>query len=348
MKTIKLLGAFITILVISFGSVAWFSLSTLRAESNRRHKELLVEEMSLLENSLMLYIKQAKKVGQSQVDTFTREVEYTIGSDPQVLSDVYDSYSEPNNPIRSILVGILSGYYFDDVVGFDMDPFIVIGNFIGLDDSPDCASYGSYRSVFDEYTMHANPYLARMVFERIMKGDTDDILFFQFKSHSHGIDMQSVYKKQYGITIPEEHQNKLAQDLISYDMAGIREYFYRTESWEDTFESLEFIVNTQIYDKANVAGQLYIDNGVHTGVKRLSINTVFNFKTAVLGNNSLLRKDLSRFKMLRDHNKEQLIFVSNLVYIFTILLTIIMVICMNWLVTAMSQYDQGGQYECKE
>lgn len=356
-QSIKVLGFFVIILTITFGSVTWYVGERLKADYEDNIQRSLENEWTLLRNALDLYLNQAKSDGETHVAIVEELIDCEFSGDLNAIAYALDNYNEPGNKIRTILTETLAGSYFEDIESDNTDPFIVRGNYVKLDSSSNCASYGESRTVDDEYTMHANPYLARVAFERIIRADIDDMskgaserpIFFQFLSHPDGDPtIQDKYAEQYGVTIPIEHRNKLSQELVSYDMEGLKEYFMRTGSWKDTFYAYEFITPTYIYNKADLAGRPYVLDGKHTGHTRLSVNVVFNYKNVIENGGSNLEKDLTRFELERAQIKKSYLSSESGLYFMIILLVVICYMAMLYANKLSQEVRNDDRYNVPE
>jgi len=316
-KSIKILGFIIIALALIFGSLTWFVQGALETDYSKDLQEnqtnytqtidlIDSNEWLLLSNTLLAYIEKAQSEGVFMVEEVAYRSETVFNGNSPHLANAIDTYSQPNNPFRIIISEVFKDSYFNNIRANNMDPFFLKGYFVEEDNSDDCASFGSSRSVEDEFKMHANPYLARYLFYTILSADLENVgkapienvLFMQFDTHSEGVDLQTPYANEYGIVIPEDQVNKKALVLESYDLEGLKTYFLATKSYEKTFEAFEFVVPSYIYSNEDISGRLYIEGGKRTSVDKLIINVVFNFKS-VINNNSTLRKDLDLFKQAR-------------------------------------------------
>lgn len=337
-SSIKALGFFVIVLTISFGAVTWYTLGELQTGYEQQKQLSLNNEWDLLRNTLNLSLNQAKIDGTNKVQEIKHYLYMEFENDYEALSKSLDNYHEPNNKVREIITVSLTDMYFNNIQSDNTDPFIVRGNYVELDSSANCASYGSSRTVDDEYTMHANPYLAKYAFERIKLADLenqstaaiDRPIFFQFVDHPKGNPATALlYAETKKTTTPEEHLGKRAQELESYDMDGIKAYFFKTESWEDTFRAFEFITPTYLYSKTDLAGRAYILNGKRTEIDRLSLNIVFNFKT-VIDHNTLLKRDLAKYKWERSKAEQTYYSTERALYFVVMLLILICYMAMNY------------------
>jgi len=129
--------------------------------------------------------------------------------------------------------------------------------------------------------------------------------------------------------IPLEHRHKLGLELISYDMAGLKDYFMRTKSWEDTFRAFEFVTPSYVFNRTDLALRPYIEEGIRTDIVKLSLNVVFNFKT-VIDHNPILKRDLDRFSQRRRTSHNDFIIRERTLYLAVILLVIICFITMRY------------------
>lgn len=335
--SIRALGFFLIVMTITFSSISWYTLGEISLRREETINEIKKSEWILLRNSLELSLDKAKSNGQTMVEIVDLEINKIFGNDYEAIAESLDNYNEPNNPIRKILTTTLEGRYFNNIYSDNTDPFVVRGTNIETDNSTNCAAYGSSRSFEDEYTMHANPQLAVEAFNRIRGADLENMntaaidrpIFFQFISHPKGVDLQTGFSKMTGREIPEDHKGKLAQELTSYDINGLEDYFMRTGSWEETFYSFEFITPSYIFNKEDLAGRPFVENGRRTPYKRLSINVVFNFKT-VIDHNPILKRDLERFEWRREEVLKQYIQDERLVYLLLILTILICSIGMRY------------------
>ena len=144
--------------------------------------------------------------------------------------------------------------------------------------------------------MHANPYLARVAFHRINSGSLDylkDPIFFQFIDCPEGANIREEYSSIY-----DDYKDKKAVIMSSYDKAGLKKIYDRGGSWEETFSYFEFIAPVHIYEKEDLSGRKFIENGINTGIPRLTINIVFNYKD-VIESNPELKSALDYFEWER-------------------------------------------------
>jgi hypothetical protein len=385
-KTIKALGFFVVILLIAFGSATWFTSTNLAKEAEslenqiRKDQELAIStiqrqevkkldsldetEWILLSTGLLLYIQQAKVQGEAKVAYVQLVVNNAYNNDIQAIAKALDNYNSPNNIIRKAVVEAVEDLFFNGIHSDNTDGFVVIGEKVSEDGSSNCVSYGSTRSFYLEMLMHANPALGFKAFTDIANGNVknyssgamEGFVIFQFVTHPDGVDMQKDYEN-----ILPEHQGKLGLELISYDLAGLKDYFMKTKSWEKTFMSFEFVTPSYIFDTADLAGRNYIKEGTRTDIPRLSLNVVFNYKT-VIDNNPTLKKDLALYAQQRkqisiDAKKEiiQVIYKyqerqeqthynflmkERMLYLVVILLVIICFIAMHY--TKKLLEDTGG------
>ena len=132
-----------------------------------------------------------------------------------------------------------------------------------------------------------------------------------------------------GENTPLDQKGKLAIELTSYDMSGLRNYFMKTKSWESTFRSFEFVTPTYVYNKADLANRPYTENGYHTQIPRLSVNIVFNFKT-VIDHNPILKRDLAKFQLLKGETTRDYIIQERILFLVIILLTIVCFMAMRY------------------
>lgn len=335
-SSIKALGFFIIMITIGFGSVVWYVKTELEIRYEQNRKEINEKEWMLIRNSLALELKQAKSDGLNKV----AEIKYLIYSqynnDMQAIGKDLDSYNEPNNPIRTILTNSIEGMFFNGIDSENTDPFIIRGNVIETDNSNNCATFGSSREFIDEYKMHANPYLAQIAFNRIQNADVENMntaaidrpIFFQFISHSEeekrtkGETLQERFARENNLEILEEHKGKNAQILSSYDIDGLKEYFFQTESWEKTFYAFEFVTPSYIFNRTDLAGRAFVIDGKRTSYPRLSINVVFNFKN-VIDHNPILKRDLQNYEFNRRELQRQHIQDVRVLYLILVLLLLI-------------------------
>lgn len=259
-------------------------------------------EWALLSTTWILKMQQATDDGIMLRD----RTYFNLGNDymnnlDQVANDL-DHLFDLNNPIRTALLSATNGYLFDNIVSFNTDPFSIYGIIFVEDESGDCAGFGDFRSFTDEYGMHANPDLAeKQAFYRIQTGDIDNYgrgainkpIFFQFDDHPDGIKIKKDYGPDY-----VDHKDKRAWILETYDLAGLKKSFYETKDWRKVFLAFEFVTPTYLFHKTDLAGRPYVMEGLRTDIKRLSIQTTFNFKE-VVDNMPELRSELTRFEERR-------------------------------------------------
>jgi len=332
--SIKILGFFVIIITITFGSVAWAALEGTKVQYEENMERTISLEWSLLRNSLNLYLKQAKTDGQRMVDDVSERVQDRFGDNKEALALALEGYNEPNNHLREIMVAVVAENYFDNIVSNSTDPFVTRGNRVELDDSDNCATFGSSRTFESEFKMHANPFLAKEAFTRIKTADLENMnsaaidrpIFFQFVSHPDG---NPTYQNTWEEYIPLEHRGKKALILDSYDMAGLESYFRESLSWEKTFYSFEFITPSYIYNKEDIAGRKFVRGGLNTGVDRLAINIVFNYKQ-VIDHNPVLRSDLTKFKTIRKTLTKDFLRTEQNIYLLVLLLIIICTVAMKY------------------
>lgn len=326
----KALGLFIVILILTFGSITWFTKKVLEEDYKNQSEQLLKDEWNLLRNSLALYLEQAKVQGQSIVDYVQLQISYELKTTEEIAYAL-DTYNEPNNYIRKVLSeAVESKAFFKGIQSDFTDGFVVRGNVVTADTSANCASFGSERSFELEMLMHANPALAWEAFNRIANGDVENLnkgaidrpIFFQFLSASQGVVIQDE-------DTPIDQRGKLAVILSSYDVKGLEEFFLETQSWEKTFEAFEFVTPTYIYNKTDMAGRAYTENGYRTAIPRLSVNIVFTLKSAI-DHNPILKRDLSKYEIRREELKRDYLFRERILYLVVILLTIICFISMQY------------------
>lgn len=328
--TIKALGLFVVVLTLAFGSVTWFTSVTLSNDYVRVQKQVDEDEWTLLRNSLNLYLHQAKKQGQAEVDyiDLVLNKHYTT----EEIEILLDTYGSPDNPVRTLVANTGGNLYFNDIESDSTDGFVVKNFTVATDNSTNCASFGSSRTFELEMLMHGNPALALEAFTRIAIGDVENYntgaidkpIFFQFVSHPLGVDMQ-----QGLVGVPLEHQNKLGLELTSYDLDGLKDYFMRTQSWEDTFRAFEFVTPSYIFNKKDLALRPYVEEGFKTNAVRLSLNVVFNYKT-VIDHNPVLKRDLYKFEQRRMNNYDTFIVRERMLYLAVALLVIICFMAMNY------------------
>lgn len=331
-SSIRALGFFLIFITIIFGALLWYTRSKLEVEKDRQIQLSLENEWGLLQNTLYLSLNQAFQDGDNLRDTIKHYIYLEYGNDYERIAKDLDNYHEPNNMIRTILTNVLDGYFFNNIASDNTDPFVVRGYYVEIDNSDNCASYGSSRIVDEEHTMHGNPYQSRELFQDIIFANiesfntyaTDKIKMFQFLDYpfEDGVDLQTPYEEEYAVTIPEEHRGKKAQVLDSYDIHGLQAHFMEYGSWEMTFYSMEFITPIYLYDKYDLAGRDFVLNGLRTKYQRLSLNVAFNFKT-VIDKNGALEKELEKYEwerqqILEDYNDNQRL-VLFLVIIFAVL-----------------------------
>jgi hypothetical protein len=331
-KSIKALGLFILILILAFGCVTWFMTKQLTEEHSFQQHQIDEDEWIVLANSLQLYLSQAKVQGQAAVDCINIMVNYVYDNNLDKITEALDHYDEPNNPIRVIITDKANNLYFNNIHSDNTDGFVVKDYSIDTDSSGNCASFGSSRGFDLEMLMHANPTLAVIAFNRIATGDVENYklgaverpIFFQFISHSDGVDMQKGL-----MNIPPEHQGKLGLPLTSYDMEGLKNHFMSTRSWQKTFQSFEFVTPSYIFNKTDLALRPYIDRGMRTEVTKLSLNVVFNYKT-VIDHNPVLKRDLAKFTQRRKQVQIDYLAKERILLLVVMLLVIICFIAMHY------------------
>ena len=307
-KPIKALGLFVVVLIVAFGSVAWFMTDLLQKEYtatqqsfDRNYKQDIQHiddaEWGLLKTTLLLSLSEAEAQGDLIVKLATEKIYNHFDNNIEAVAKELDNYNEPNNYIRATIADLIPLLDFNDLHTNNTDGFVVKDNFVREDSSDNCVSFGASRNFFLELLMHANPPLALETFNKISNGTADTINFFQFDTHPDGIDMQKGYDN-----IPLIHQKKLGLDLSEYTVKGIEAYYRKTKSWEKSFMSFEFVTTSYMFDKTDIALRAYIEQGTRTEVSRLSLNVVFNLKT-VIDNNTQVSNELARFKAERRSKK---------------------------------------------
>lgn len=330
--SIKALGFLVVVLTLAFGTVTWFTVKALADEHKTQQEQIDTDEWTLLNNSLSIYLGQAKQQGQAKVNYIDKTINLQFNNDTDKIALLLDNYMEPNNPIREIITEVAEDLYFNNIYSDNTDGFVVRGFEVSTDGSANCASFGSSRGFDLEMLMHGNPQLALEAFNRIARGDVENYnagaidkpIFFQFVTHPDGLNMQ---KGVQGV--PIEHQGKLGLELSSYDMAGLKKYFLETKSWEKTFMSFEFVTPSYIFNKSDLAFRPYVARGFRTDIIKTSLNVVFNYKN-VIDHNPILKRDLAKFSDRRITVRANFIKQERLLYLTVILLAIICFIAMRY------------------
>lgn len=327
-SAIKGLSFFLVIMLMTFGSVLWYTISVLETENEILINKSLENEFILLKNSLDYALREAKITGDHKVEIIKMLVANEFHDDKESIAKAIDNYEQANNPVRKIISNVMLEDYFRNIVSDMTDPFVLKGNRIELDQSENCSYFGDVRKVEQEMLMHANPYLAKMMLTRILLADTGDKdrpIFFQFITDPYS-DVD--YQKDFD-NIPDNFKGKKATVLETYDMAGLKKKFMETGSWVITFGTFEFITPSYIYNKEDIAGRPYVESGLKTGIERLSINTVFNFKL-VIDNNPSLRSELKMYEKDREYLVEKHTSRERSLYLILILVMIICFITMSF------------------
>ena len=296
-NTVYSIGFIIVGLIIFNSAILWSFFEYLDVWKEKDLTYIDSAEWALLSSTLISKLDKAKYDGLSlQEKVYTYLGDDYLCDSKKVAYDL-DHLFNHNNIIRTAVIESLKGYYFDDIVSFNTDPFAIYGDIFISDDSGDCASLGKLRTFEEEYGGHANPEMAeKNTFYRISIGDSGTInkpLFFQFDNHPEGIKI----KKNYGIRY-KEHNNKKAWILDTNDLAGLKKSFYDCHNWRKVFLAFEFVTPTYLFDKSDLAGRSYIQEGLRTDIKRLSIQTTFNFKN-VIDHMPELRSELAKFSERR-------------------------------------------------
>lgn len=353
-SSIKALGFFAVVLAISFITIAWYFLGELDNSYKRERETLDNFEWSFLKSALHLSLNQAKIEGTFIANQIGDMVWQEFDGDLEQIAYSLDNYHEPNNYIRTVITQSLEDVYFNNIVSDNTDPFVTRGTNVETDNSDNCATFGSSRPFDLEYLMHANPYLAQEAFERIATADLENMntaaidrpIFFQFLSHSDGEHIQDQYEIDKGVVIPPDHTDKEAQILTSYDMDGLEAYFKETLSWQKTFEAFEFITPSYIFNREDLAGRPFVENGRRTEYERLAINIVFNFKN-VINHNPILKRNLEGFSWRREEIEQKRLRYERLIYYSIIFLSIICTISMLYTnkIADISEKEDGNGRE---
>lgn len=216
-----------------------------------------------------------------------------------------------NNSIQKIVGDRLKGVYFKGVVSDANDPFaMIIGkgekdSFIFSDFSENCAIDKLTRNLDEEYSLHANPELAKVAFNKILRleyGTTlEEIIFFQFN--------------------PKE-----GMPLKSYNFKGLKQlYFDNNYDFDLTFKSIEFISPAYIYRDRSIINKPRIIDRIKTDAKIIAIMSVFSFYEIENQNNTKIN---SLPEIIKEVTEKSLIIERSLMIggIFTMLIAILMFI----------------------
>jgi hypothetical protein len=341
-NSVKALGFFMAVITLSFGSTLWYYKDYLKKDVEYNMGYVDEAEWYLIETVLHLKLTQAHDNGQSQRNSALLIIdEY----DKKDVSIFLDNLSSIGNPVRQALYDVVKGFYFDGIQNDANDSFIMRyqdGWTIDMDDSSNCSTVGSVRTLDKEYPMHANPKLAKIAFERITKGMIEDYskpaiykpIFFQFVSDPDG-DLIKDNVDGY-----EDHFDKKAVILKSYDLEGLKAYFHKTQSWEKTFRSFEFITPTYLDPRIDLAGRPYVQNGIKTGNHPIIINTVFNFAD-VIRNMPEIKTKLDNYKARREELRRNYIKTETTLLLVIILLSIIFFVSLLY----SDSVAKGGDYD---
>lgn len=274
-------------------SIAYYFLSNLERWYHSDMERLAEQQWG----EIVTNLEWANLVALKDGEYLRLEIEHDInGLESVNIANALDNYLDANNPIRTIITEHISDYYFMGIVSDSTDPFVTLGDMIVFDDSADCSTVGSYRTFEQEFPMHANPELAENTFYKISHGTNQgELKYFQFIDYPEGQKIKGDYSSEYW-----EHADKKAFVLDTYNMKGMKDHFIKNPDWKSLFGPFEFIATTYIYEKMDLAGRKYIEDGTRTGYSRLAINIGFRF-IQIINNNPKLKTELERI----DYEKER-------------------------------------------
>lgn len=279
--------SFVVLTFISFLLFSVYSdIERIQYERNIAVQNVLYGKWLIIESIFYGKAAQAGKDGTLLKERIIRDIDdHYQGDFPSLKEDLYD-LDKDNHPIVNILAANLKGYYFDNIVNDANDPFVIVLNEEGLiltDTSVNCSAVGRTRTFPQEHPMHGNVELSEIAFNRLAVEQEPNYtggvfprpIMFQFESHSDGI----VTKEEYD-GIYEEFNFKKAQQLSSYDLEGIKQYFLESGgNWKKTFEALEFLWPVYLYPDRDLAGVPRVNNrGEKIDNRVLGIVVVFNFR----------------------------------------------------------------------
>jgi hypothetical protein len=305
------------------------------------------ESESYLHKSISLILDlQAHNEGKEMGSEIIRQ---TSLIPKQELIYYLDNLSLKDNPVRKIIKNVIDGYVFRGIDNDANDPFILRiarvrerkgvpyidkyeqvekwedgdGTFftyvVDVDTSINCSTVGEIRPIELEIPMHGNQLLARNTLRKIINMDIDNHnspathnkLFWQFVDDKDG---EHINKNYPGY---EDHWDKKAVVLNSYDMDGLYEKFHETKDWRKTYRSFEFITPIYINPEKDLAGRPYVKDGVKQEHYPIILNIVYNYEDVIdsmpeikgwLDNYKNRRKEL-----LREHEREKLYQTLNII-----------------------------------
>lgn len=333
-NAIKGFSIFVVIVTISLGTIGKYYTTNLENWHISDMERLAEEEWGLLESALIMTNDYGKSEGRYLRSEIHSEIK-SLDLENEELIFHLDSYIQPNNPVRQVLTSILKDYRFKNIDSDSTDPFVTLGDSIVYDQSGDCSLLGSFRTFGEEYPMHANPDLAESLFYNISKGSQNGYLtFFQFLDHPNGENIRKDYPEIY-----DEFKNKKALVLNSYNLKGLKEKYMESYSWEEVFLAYEFIATTYIYEKQDLSGRNFIENGMRTEVDRLAINLGYNFKYVIDATPHLITQ-LEKYDWERARSKAYL--YSTL---FTLILVelLLLIICVTTMVLTLKILGEDNE-----